>query len=894
MCLRFQLTGKLFFRGVVMGTCVMVLAATLAISATGQSALGGAQTIFPEDDDVPMHVDGEGVMRWTETGLEVALFGVNYATPFAFGFRAHGYVGADRKRAMDADVAHMARLGLDAFRVHMWDRQITDKGGNLIQNDHLDLLDYLLAKLAEHNIRSILTPIAWWPPGYPEPAAADGGISDFYSKGEMTTSPEALSAQVNYLRQFIAHVNPYTGYSYGSDPSIIAVELFNEPDHPGTSAQTTRFITTLAQTLRAAGYAKPIFYNISQGYSDDHGHAVCAAEIQGVAGQWYPAGLVRGNAIGGNMLPNVDRYTIPWDAFPECKGKARMVYEFDAADVAGAYMYPAMARSFRGAGFQWATQFAYDALAIAHTNSDYQTHFLNLVYTPSKAISFMIAGEVFRQTERGSVFGVYPESGQFGPFRVSYEENLSEMAADTAFFYSGSTTTTPPNAQALRHVAGTGASSVIRYDGSGSYFLDRIEPGAWRLEVYPDVVQVEDPFSRPSMSRQAVHVLWQDRVMAIDLPDLGMSFGILPVNDGNKHAPAVRDGMFTVRPGIYVLARQRDSVDAAALNLRASGRDKFYAPPTSLQSTVVLHEAPSEIPAGTPFEIRADVVSRQPVDSVAVFFRRVGRGRPMTLPMKRVSGSGFAVIVPASALRPGLAEYAIVVYQGSGAKTFPGASPGHPYQWDFTGGPFWTSMLVAPGSPLVLFDARRDQDLILYPHQWGYVPFRTDLDAGSEADRLSLSATVLDLTPAPHNLTLRANLQSQVALRTGPFDGQDVLVIRARSATENAGRLEMALVQRDGTAWATELTLTTAWEDFVVPVSQLKRTSLALLPRPYPQFLPDRIWAATTASGPDIQQLDGVQFALLARQFPGSETVPHGFQVERVTLRRRRMACATC
>ena len=30
--------------------------------------------------------------------------------------------------------------------------------------------------------------------------------------------------------------------------------------------------------------------------------------------------------------------------------KAKIIYEFDAADIPGSYMYPAMARSFRAAG----------------------------------------------------------------------------------------------------------------------------------------------------------------------------------------------------------------------------------------------------------------------------------------------------------------------------------------------------------------------------------------------------------------------------------------------------------------------------------------------------------------------------------------------------------------
>ena len=48
-------------------------------------------------------MDDNGIMRWTGTGDEVALFGVNYSTPFAHAYRAHGYLGVDRKRAIDSD-----------------------------------------------------------------------------------------------------------------------------------------------------------------------------------------------------------------------------------------------------------------------------------------------------------------------------------------------------------------------------------------------------------------------------------------------------------------------------------------------------------------------------------------------------------------------------------------------------------------------------------------------------------------------------------------------------------------------------------------------------------------------------------------------------------------------
>ena len=826
---------------------------------------------------VPVTVDRQGVMRWADSGREVALWGVNYTAPFAYVYRALGIVGVDRKQAIDADVLHFARLSLDAYRIHVWDREVADTAGNLLANDHVDLLDYLMGRLAEHGIKVILTPIAWWPPGYPEPDPVTHGLSDGFNKGQLTTTPAARPRQENYLRQFVTHRNPYTGRTYGDDPNLLAIEIINEPNHPGGPAATTSYIDAMAAALRSAGFRKPIFYNISENYSDPHGHAVCSARIQGVSHQWYPTGLVRNGAVGGNMLPNVDRYTIPYDSFPECRNKARMVYEFDAADVGGSYMYPAMARAFRGAGFQWATQFAYDPLAIAYSNTEYQTHFLNLVYTPSKAISFMIAGAAFRMTPRGAAVGTYPASERFGPFRVSYAEDLSEMVTDTAFFHSNSTSSAPPNPTAVRHVAGVGSSSVVAYEGTGAYFLDRIGDGVWRLEVYPDVAWVVDPFTRGSLARQAARVIWRTRPIRITLPDLGPDFSV-----GAVSSP-VRAGAFDVRPGAYVLTRA-----GTARPVRPPEPAAYVAPPPSDAPTAVVHAPPAELAAGQPFTVRAAVVSKDPVDSVALFVRRIGWGRPVRLAMQPVGAFGYEAQVAAEVAREGLVEYAVSVYEGGAARTFPGGEVGDPFRWDFTGRTFWQVPVVAAGAPVLLFDARRDLDHVLYPHPWGYVRFRTEMVAGGEPERLALSAVVEDFTPSPHHFALRTFLTAGQRTRLDPGSG-GVLRIRARAAGRASDRMQIALVERDGAAWGTVIELSDTWREIVIPLTDLRPVSLALLPRPYPQFLPYLMEPATARAGPRLGEMDGLQFAVSADLFQGADREgAHGFAIERVVLDARR------
>src|SRR5688572_32031983 len=184
-------------------------------------------------DQNPVYVDKQGIMRWTKTNAEAAFFGVNYTVPFAYGYRSHKARGADLEKAIQQDVYHLSRLGLDAFRVHVWDTEITDSSGNLLENDHLRLYDFLLAELKKRNIKTILTPIAFWGNGYPERDEKTQGFSSFYNKQQAVVNENAIRAKEIYLKQILKNVNPYTKLIYKDNLIIIAAEINNEQHNSG-------------------------------------------------------------------------------------------------------------------------------------------------------------------------------------------------------------------------------------------------------------------------------------------------------------------------------------------------------------------------------------------------------------------------------------------------------------------------------------------------------------------------------------------------------------------------------------------------------------------------------------------------------------------------------------
>ncbi len=821
----------------------------------------------------------DGLLKYRDKGNEAAFFGVNYSTPFAHSYRALKKLGKNHKEEIDKDVYHFARLGFDGFRIHIWDTEISDSLGNLVNNEHLQLLDYLLWKLQERGIKIILTPLNFYNNGYPDGATPTSGFANYISKGEAPRNKAFWPVIKRYLSQFINHVNPYVAQSYAENPNIIAVEIINEPAHGGELSAITNFINDMADHVRSAGWEKPVFYNISQ--NPGVAEAVMNAKVDGVGFQWYPAGLVGGAEIKNNYLPYVDAYTIPFKDEPAFKSKAQMVYEFDSADVLHSYAYPAMARSFREAGFQWATQFAYDPLAIAYANSDYQTHYLNLAYTPSKAISMLIASMVFHHVPLHKYFGSFPADTLFGDFRLSHTLNLSEMNSDTAFYYSNHTQTAPRNPQRLKHIAGVGSSPAVSYEGLGIYFLDKLEDGIWRLEVMPDAVHSRDPFERPSFSKHVTHIDWRDHHMKIELPDLGGSFRIQSLNVGNERITQVKNGSFTISPGSYLLTRNGKNNNrwTAKSKMGYIELGEFIAPAPTLDGVMVKHAPHVAVETGNPVQISAIVSGINAADRVWLI---AGSGwRPRRIPMQENKPCVFEAQIPADIVNSGFLNYWIVIEQKDKKVTFPGNHPGSPSDWDYYYDEHWEVPIVHSTSSVELFNARRDHRRIDYAFSRWNRSYQSRVVATDALGQMAIRSIVANRPDNGPTLGWKIYVGDKVAGRRTSLDSFGNLVVKAKSTNGGHVVLRIILVDRNGGAFSTPVTITSNYANHSVSFDKFKFGSMMLLPRPFPPFLP--LWFRSSELAPlRLQDIEEVQFLVEPNVEDAAES--YGFEIESVWL----------
>lgn len=787
-------------------------------------------------------VDEDGVWRYSDSKGEVCAFGVNYNVPFAHAYRRIKQLGLNHKEVIDRDIYHMVRLGVDGYRVHLWDIEITDREGNLLENEHLDAFDYLVSRLKESGIRMVITPISMNKNGFPDEPTPCPGFAENYSKPIQSTDEKVLIAQENYLRQFMTHVNKYTHLAYKDEPSVLAIELVNEPWIEGPEDRIEKYITRLYEAVRSTGCKKPLFYCMSQNpYLRQVYYKI---PIQGFAFQWYPSGLGGSQPFKGNLLPHVNHYPMFFKDDPEFKKRAKMAYEFDGARVDDTYLYPAIARTFRQAGFQFAVMFSYDSLPLAEHNSEYPVHFLNLAYSPRKALSFKIASEVFRNTKRNAKAGDYPQNTHSGPLRLSYDPDYAIWASDTKFFYTASTPTGPPDIKKLEQIAGYGDSAVVEYQGRGAYFLDKLADGVWRLEVMPDAVRLHTAYAYPRMKDPVTMIVWRSHPMKINLPDLVTNFYIKGLNEANSLTGRAEDSTITIKPGVYLLYGEQSAESGYSAKDRFANfrLGEFVAPKENDEGRVyVLHEPPYTTLKDSPLKIKAEIASAKEPRQVNLL---VGTKE---IVMSKTAPYVYTAEIPADMVTGEELTYSFRV-DADGLKADA-----------VIGMKARKVSILAPDAPVVIFDEQQKTSPTfshrLDAKQDGY-PRWISLPDGKKGFAVNTAPKALNWEPK--SVDFGFYVADRLPINTQSFE---TLVIKGMSLNEKPCPLQVVLVLKDGSRYAAPITLRLEITQQRIVVKKLKPIAILRLAT-NPSYLNADTGLIGKEDAFDLKKVEGIRFQL--------------------------------
>jgi len=838
-------------------------------------------------------VDEKGIMRWSSEGAALSLFGANYCINAASDYRAAKKSAPDLHEVVDRDMNHFSRLGFNSLRLCAWgDWEFTDTEGNLIQNKHLDLLDYLVFKAGQHGFKMLLTPIITYNANWPENMAATAhstGFSNHYEKSELGTSAKAIAAQSNYIKQLLNHVNSYSGRSLKDEPSIVFIEMINEPNHtPDLPDIQRRYIDALVSAVSETGANQLTFHNVSQDFRV--ATAIRDSSVDGASFAWYPTGLMAGHRLSGTFLRVVDDYRDMNNK--AISGKPRIVYEFDAPDTDTAYMYPAMTRAFREVGAQAAYIFAYDMISTAPFNLAWQTHYINLIHTPRKAISALIAREAMQRLPLYKSWGSYPQNKTFGEFTIDERLDSAILNSEDAYIYVGDSTVEPKKTDSLERIAGIGNSPLVNYGGYGAFFLDKIRPGVWRLELYPDVVRIADPYSDISNGERKSQTVFFSRPFSVRLPDLGPDFFVVPINAVDQSVDKTRavNSEFVASPGVWLLTKNEiTDFDSLPAIINGVGLGDYYAGPVTQFPLAVRNLSRKKFAKDEIKEISVMIASPTPSLSATLHVRPSGNNAEWTdISMTTQDGIAFSAGLPSEQSAVGEFEYYLSVANEHGQAKFPATSETLTHNAIGEKHAVWRYAVISKVDDFQLFEASTDSNRLhpSRPSPSDQKPLLEDV-RGSSPSAKAVKATATKAGGTVHDQTVVSIRPQEIDLLANTGQHLEFLCVRSRAAKHPDTRFRVRLLEWDGASWGATVSVGEKWTDRSISVSSMKPEDSLAMPMPYPNL--SNFWkgaktAASKGRSPAASNITEVQVAISEFDNPDLSWQDRSILIERIWL----------
>ena len=169
-----------------------------------------------------LRAEGEHFVFENRPGVPVRFYGVNLC------FEANFPKDADEAERL---VAHLRRRGYNAIRLHHYDRFLTEASEDGVSLDpkRADRLDLLVAAAIRHGMYLTTDLFVSRPVRYRQIGIdRDGQVNGQVFKSLTDLYEPAFENWAAFARNFLEHVNPYTGRAYKDEPAMPLLCAVNE------------------------------------------------------------------------------------------------------------------------------------------------------------------------------------------------------------------------------------------------------------------------------------------------------------------------------------------------------------------------------------------------------------------------------------------------------------------------------------------------------------------------------------------------------------------------------------------------------------------------------------------------------------------------------------------
>lgn len=474
---------------------------------------------------------------------EICLWGVNFQPCLSWEYNSRlknaGVELTDLHQVVDRNLEELTKMKVNMIRCHLTPADFTDDAGNLVETPFLDALDYMIAQAEKKGIKTTLAFINHMGNSY-----LRSSFMNQLKREDWIHLEKARKCSQNYIAQLLGRRNPYSSKTYAKDDAIAYWELINEPalyswkgiqneeaawsefgkwlsKHKLTAdkevyAQYRKelvqdYIDGMCRLIRRKGSAHPVVWSHNwhryRNGNLDIFEAALASKVDAVACCNYPGQDYVPEDYWNAPVDMATRDFAPWFnqyfddvngygwmRLPEYSQKAKIVYEFETFYNQSSYLYPIQALYFRALGVQGASMWTYCMQEYAPYHSG--SHFLSLTCTPRKAVSFIIARQIFQNTPLGAEYDRAVNELVSEHYAISRERDLAVWSDEHSLYHTRDIKGDCPLSISpkVQEIIAVGSSDLVSYSGTGIYII-QIHEDSISLELMPNHKWIQDPWN---------------------------------------------------------------------------------------------------------------------------------------------------------------------------------------------------------------------------------------------------------------------------------------------------------------------------------------------------------------------------------------------------------------
>jgi hypothetical protein len=297
-------------------------------------------------------------------------------------------------------------------------------------------------------------------------------------------------------------------------------------------------------------------------------------------------------------------------------------------------------------------------------------------------------------------------------------------------------------------------------------------------------------------------------------------------------------------------------------------------------STEIKNLTPSTLYQNEQNKITAEIYSKDENPELNLYLKKYGWQNYRKFEMKKINDFIYEFIIPEEISSNGILDYFISVKKDKNVLTFPGKLNSSPADWSFNSSGSYRLSIFTDSGRKIIYDPGRDIKNLIFPNIWRFAECRVDYTF-DESNEEELNVDLIRIKEKYPEFALQfytgdylknsgaggSKIEFEIMKKPG---GPDSVLVR--------------MIFNNSTGFERKISLKNNYEKIIIPVSIPEKFKFALLPRPYPTFLP--YWFESVP--PKEARTGNLRIESIQIAFPlpeeGQELKDYGVKLKKITF----------